>query len=368
MDAVPVDPLAGLLSALGLSEQAQDPITRALLLLCLGMLLAGLVDLALRLFRRVVAERTRITLDELVIDHLRRPVVMTVLFAGVWYATLALQVGTVAERALGSALATIAIVLWTWSLFGLARHALQRMAAEAHDRGMVQVRTFPLFDMLAKGLIIGGCAYALMVAWHIDVTAWLASAGVLGIAVGFAAQDTLSNLLAGVVIIADAPYRIGDFLQLESGERGRVTQIGLRSTRLLTQDNVEIIVPNSVMASARITNPSGGGLERERLQVACGVAYGTDLERARAVLLEVARGTEGVIHDDPACAPVVQLRALGESSLDLVVLAWIPRPEHRWVVLDRLNSAIYTRLRAEGIEIPFPQRDLHIRSMPGRGD
>lgn len=302
MDATAVDPLAGLLSALGLSEQAQDPLSRALLLVCLALLTAGLVDLGLRLFRKVVAERTRFTLDELIVDHVRAPVVMTVAFTGVWYAALSLQVGMVAERALGSVLATIAIIRWTWSLFGLSRHALQRLVAQAQDRGMVQARTFPLFDMLAKALVIGGCAYALLVAWHIDVTAWLASAGVLGIAVGFAAQDTLSNLLAGVVIIADAPYRIGDFLELESGERGRVTQIGLRSTRLLTQDNVEIIVPNQVMASARITNPSGGGLERERLQVPCGVAYGTDLEHARAVLLDVARNTEGIIHDDTACA------------------------------------------------------------------
>ena len=123
---------------------------------------------------------------------------------------------------------------------------------------MVRPRTLPIFDIAARSVILCAAAYFVMLAWHIDVTAWLASAGIIGIAVGFAAQDTLANLFAGVFILADAPYKLGDYLVLENGDRGAVVEIGIRTTRLRTRDDVEIIVPNAVMANSRIVNQSGG--------------------------------------------------------------------------------------------------------------
>ena len=116
----------------------------------------------------------------------------------------------------------------------------------------------------------------------------MASAGVVGLAVGFAAKDTLSNLIAGVFIMADAQYKINDLIILDSGERGLVTHIGLRSTRLLTRDDIEITVPNAVMGQAKITNETGGPKPQRRLRVPVGVAYGSDIDLVREILLRVA--------------------------------------------------------------------------------
>jgi MscS family membrane protein len=107
-------------------------------------------------------------------------------------------------------------------------------------------------------VIVVVAVYIIFSAWNIDMTVWLASAGIIGIAVGFAAKDTLANLFSGVFILADAPYKIGGFVVLDTAKRGEVTHIGIRNTRLLTRDDVEITVPNSIMGNTKIINESGG--------------------------------------------------------------------------------------------------------------
>src|SRR5690606_3459540 len=137
-------------------------------------------------------------------------------------------------------------------------------------------RTLPLFELAATLAGVGPATYALLRVWTFDITPWLASGGILGLALGFAARETLANLFPGVSIIADAPYKIGDYLVLESGERGEITRVGMRSTRLITRDDIEITVPNSEMASNRIFNESGGRWQRSRVRVKVPVAYTAD--------------------------------------------------------------------------------------------
>jgi small-conductance mechanosensitive channel len=124
-----------------------------------------------------------------------------------------------------------------------------------------------LFDLVMTVLILAIGAYALLQVWNIDPTSWLASAGIIGIAFGFAARDTRANLFAGFFIIADAPYSLGEYIVLAIGERGFVVNVGIRSTRLRTRDDVAIIIPNSEMANAKIINESAGIRNRYRLRI-----------------------------------------------------------------------------------------------------
>ena len=170
---------------------------------------------------------------------------------------------------------------------------------------IVEERTIPLFDLILTILIIGAAAYALLMVWAIDPTAWLASAGVVGIAVGFAARDTLANLFAGFFIIADAPYKLGDYIVLDTGDRGEITKVGIRSTRLMTRDDVEITVPNSEMANAKIYNESGGRWVKFRIRIKVGVAYGSDVDQVVELLERVASEHDTVCKDprrECACA------------------------------------------------------------------
>jgi small-conductance mechanosensitive channel len=204
-----------------------------------------------------------------------------------------------------------------------------------------------------------------MALWGIDGTAWLASAGVIGIAVGFAARDTLANLISGVSIVADAPYKLGDYIVLDSGERGIVTGLGMRSTRLLTRDDVEVSIPNAVMGNAKITNECGGPGIKHRIRVPVGVAYGTDTSKVVSLLEQLAQDSELLV-DLPT--PRVRMRAFGESALEFELLGWISHSELRGRAVHELLMAIDRRFRDEGIVIPFPQRDLHVRTEVEIGD
>ena len=241
-------------------------------------------------------------------------------------------------------------------------HVVLEMLGRIRDRfAIVEERTIPLFDLVMTIIIIAIGSYALLQVWNIDATAWLASAGVIGIAVGFAARDTLANLFAGFFIIADAPYKIGDYVVLDSGERGEITKVGIRSTRLLTRDDVEIIIPNSVMANSKIVNESGGRWLKYRIRIKVGVAYGSDVKQVVNVLETVA-GEHPTVCRDPK--PRVRMRGFGDSSLDFELLCWIERPVQRGLITHELYMAIYNAFARHNIEIPFPQRDVWVREIP----
>ncbi|MFW6080406.1 MAG: mechanosensitive ion channel family protein [Desulfosalsimonas sp.] len=243
-----------------------------------------------------------------------------------------------------------------------ASYVALEVLGKIQDRfSLVEERTLPLFDLIFTVGIIAVGAYALLQVWDVDATAWLASAGVIGIAVGFAAKDTLANLFAGFFIIADAPYKLGDYVVLDSGERGEITKVGIRSTRLLTRDDVEVTIPNSVIANAKIMNESGGRWMKYRIRIQVGVAYGSDVHQVVEVLEATAGGHPKVCLDPPAR---VRMRGFGDSSLDFELLCWIERPVLRGVVAHELYMAVYDALNSHGIEIPFPQRDLWVRKVP----
>jgi MscS family membrane protein len=259
----------------------------------------------------------------------------------------------------------VAIFLWSVAAARFMQLIVAVLSRDQSRFTLIQDRTLPLFNNLLVIVVVALALYFVFLAWNIDVTAWMASAGILGLAISFAAKDTLANLFAGVFILADAPYKLGDFIVLESGERGEVTHIGIRSTRILTRDDVEITVPNSIMGTAKITNEAGGPHERYRIRVKVGVAYGSDIDKVHAVLVDEALNHPEVCKTP---APRVRFRAFGDSSLDHELLCWVEKPVLRGRVAHALHTAVYKRFLKEGIEIPFPQREVHIKTAPAPVD
>ena len=194
----------------------------------------------------------------------------------------------------------------------------------------------------------------------LPVTAIFASAGVVGVAVALAARETLANFFGGVSVILDRPFRTGDFIVLDSGERGEVIEIGLRSTRILTRDEILICVPNSVITNVKIVNESAP-LPRFRVRIKVGVSYGTDINRVEEVLMAVAREND-LVAKEPE--PRVRFRSFGDSSLDFELLCWAKRPHDKGRLIHTLNGGIYRAFGPAGIIIPFPQRDIHLEPPP----
>lgn len=340
----------------------QRPAVRALLTLAVATVLAVLLDVVGARVMLRIARKTESDLDDRLVTHLRRPIGLTVLFAGAWYAIIGLSPPEQARFLLEGTLVTLGTVTWVLAGMRVVSDVLAHL--ERHASTAVQPATRPLFDLVSRVVFFGAGVYFVMLAWRIDVTAWLASAGIVGIAVGFAAQDTLANLIAGLSIMIDRPYKIGDYLVIDGTVRGRVTAIGMRSTRMLTRDDVEVTIPNAQMASAQIVNESGGPLERERVAAVVGVSYGSDIDQVRRVLIECARACSDIVLDDPLVAPRVRFREFGDSALIIALLVWIPQPELRGKVLDELNTLILKKFRAEGIDIPFPMRTVVMQQQP----
>jgi small-conductance mechanosensitive channel len=345
--------------------RAQDWLTRpwvlALLVLILAVLSARLVDALICRGLRRLTRRTKTEIDERLIDVLHRPIFFSVILVGVWAAVLIVDVEPWLFRLVMSLLKTVAIVLWTVSLLRVCTAVLEGLSRLSERVAWLDARTLPLFDNLAKLMLFAGAIYLLLSAWNLSVGPWLASAGVLALAISFAAKDSLANLFGGLFVIMDAPYKIGDFINLDSGERGRVIKIGLRSTRLLTRDDVEITVPNAAIAVSKIVNESGGPHEKTRVTALAGVAYGSDVDHVREVLQRAAESVEFAAADP---APRVRFKEMGDSALIFRVLCWVEEPVLRGQCLDALNTAIYKALNAEGISIPFPQRDVHLIPTP----
>ena len=310
------------------------------------------------------ARHTKTDLDDKFIELMHRPLFISVVLIGLAMATRRLPLPDYPTWITLSLIKTIAIFVWVgfgFKFIGLLLTFLSRL----EDRfQLVQSRTVPLLKNVGVVVLAGAGVYFFFLSWSIDVTAWLASAGIIGIAVGFAAKDTLANLFAGMFILVDAPYKVGDFINLDSGERGRVTDIGLRSTRLLTRDDIEITIPNAVMGNSKIINESGGPHEAERMRIPVGVAYGSDIDLVRETLMEIASHHEEICNDPE---PRVRFRAFGNSGLDFELLAWIDEPLLRGRLRDAINCEIYKAFAERGIEIPFPKRDVYIREMPRLG-
>lgn len=334
---------------------------RALVIVLASFLIAWIFKRFIITTLRRLTAKTKTTIDDHLIDLLHNPIYISVILLGFALAINILNLADAAEFIAFSVLKTIALIIWSLLLLRATRLVLRHIALNDSRINMLHSKTLPLFENIANILIFIFAIYIIFSAWSVDMTAWLASAGIVGIAVGFAAKDTLANLFSGVFILADAPYKIGDFVVLDSGERGEVTHIGIRSTRILTRDDVEVTIPNSVMGNTKIINESGGPNEKYRIRIAVGVAYGSDIDLVRAILMDIAMANDSICSDPE---PRVRFRTFGASSLDFELLGWIDEPVLRGKVIDSLNCQIYKRFIKEKIEIPYSKQDLYIKELP----
>ena len=196
-------------------------------------------------------------------------------------------------------------------------------------------------------------------AFGIPVTAIFASAGIVGMAIALAARETLANFFGGVSIFMDRPFRAGDYIVLDNGDRGEVKAVGMRSTKIQTRDDIMITIPNSVITNGKVVNQSRPN-PHFRVRVKLGVAYGSDVDRVEQILMELAERNELAIASPE---PRVRFRRFGDSSLEFELLCWAARPHDRGRLIHTLSRDIYKKFNEEGIVMPFPQRDVYLHKV-----
>ncbi|RLM84075.1 mechanosensitive ion channel family protein [Halobellus sp. Atlit-38R] len=311
----------------------------------------------LRVARRYVSN-TSTEYDNIVISSLRAPLVITAALVGVYVLTqvpavrssVLLDAQTL-DVAFGKPSLSVIVLVWAYA----ANEVVNRLVAAVNEEGG-RFDFAPVFSNVWTLSVLLGSAGTLLWLWGIEITPLLGAAGVAGIAVGFAAKDTVANFFGGIALYFDDTYKIGDFIVLDDGTAGTVVKVGVRSTTLLTRDEVMVTVPNATLNAAKVTNESAPQ-RRRRVRVPIGVAYGTDIDAFEELAVDVA-AAESLVLDSPK--PRARFRSFGDSALQYELLCWVNGPTRRRRAQHELNRSLYKALNDAGIEIPYPKREVTV--------
>ncbi len=321
-------------------------------------ILAKIIDLVLIRSLRRVAARTKMHFDDFLISFFHRPLLITIVLFGVLHACGVKPdlPGMMALIIPSGSKSLILIVWWAAISSSLGKTDIKE-ASRIFGGRTIDPDIFLLFKNVSRILLLFFTILWILLIWKVNLAPLFASAGIVGIAVALAAKDTLANFFGGISVFMDRAYKVGEYIILESGERGEVVEVGIRSTKILTRDDVMITVPNGIMANSKIINESAPQ-PRFRIRLDIGVAYGTDLDMVEDLLLLVADGNNQVVKQPP---PRVRLRTFGDSALNFQLLLWVRDPREKGRQTHLLLKEVYRVFNENGVSIPFPQRDVYIR-------
>jgi small conductance mechanosensitive channel len=248
--------------------------------------------------------------------------------------------------------AIIILVVGLWVAKKVKACFVQVLQKKEVDPTLVGFFSSLLYGALAVFVVIAAISKL-----GIQTTSFVAVIGAAGLAVGLALQGSLSNFASGVLLILFKPFQAGDFIKA-GGEAGVVVEVGILTTELKTPDNVKIIMPNSSILGGAITNISAH--PTRRVDMVVGVGYGDDLNKAKQIMEDILEADERVLKDP---AVTIAVSNLGESSVDFVVRPWVKSADY-WALKFDFTKAVKEKFDAEGVSIPFPQRDIHVFQEP----
>ncbi len=322
-----------------------------------------------------IAARTRTEIDDQLVDAVGRVLRMTIVAWTTWRVVGFWQPVLGTEGADGQWVPYARQPAdWVWGIWivvvfiplssfvGNLLRAFEKRIVSRRDRTMLDETAWPMINRAIRFTIIALGVLLAMTYLGIEIAPFLAGAGVVGLALSLAAKDTLSNLIAGVLLIMDRPFQVGDRIELwsaprETGTWGDVIEIGLRATKIRNPDNLVVVVPNNEIMRRDIINytMSGAGI-RLRIPFAC--AYESDIECAKRLLVAEALQVQGV-ENDPL--PIVIVRGFGPSEVKLELRVWIEQARERRRIADEITEHAMIAFAKAGVEIPYPKRELYIR-------
>jgi MscS family membrane protein len=346
-----------------LPEPLDNPLGAFILSVILWTFIAFGLYYFIKLVLIEVAKKTKTMLDDNIIQIIRTPFLFIIILFGACQSIFKLNLSLGLQVSINQLSLFIYVVVGVYMIYRVFDEVLEEVTIKkGGNTSLFGSVLRPVFRKIGiTVIIIGGLIFGLSVI-GIEVTALLAGAGVLGLVIAFAAQDTLSNFFSGIHLLLDRPFKIGDVIYLETGEYCRVENVGMRSTKLYSIfDHELIILPNNAVANQKIINIVKPDKKiRKKIQV--GVAYGSDLKKVSQILYDATMSHPNIVKDK-GFEPQVRLANFGESSLDFTINLWIDEVMNQWRVLGDIRAEIDTRFRKDHIEIPFPQRTVWLKSM-----
>lgn len=317
-------------------------------------LLAKILLWLFSFYLRKIAHKTKTKIDDLIFDNTRKPLFYLIGVYGLKLALLNLEINGIWSKIISTLMAVVFIfilsrvldiIIETWG-YGFAKQT----------KTNIDEVLLPLFHRASKVIFVIILLMWILHLWSIDITPYLAGVGIGGVVLGLALQDSLKNVFGGVSLILDKSFNLEDTIQLESGELGRIQEIGLRSTKLLTPDNELIFIPNGQLANMRIRNLAQPN-PKLRKTVDFSVEYDTEVDKVKKVALQAVKKIEGV-YDDPA-ADIIFVE-MGDYGLKFKARFWVDwnKGYDKWV---EATGLIYGALQKAKIGIPYPTHTVHLK-------
>ena len=343
-----------------LHELSQYQLGQRFSLIVVYAILAKVADLFIDHLLIRIANRTHFEADEHFIELVHRPICLSIFLIGLFHACLIEPVPSPPwDMILPNVVKTLILMVWWVSLIreitAMNENNMSWVLEKIDKTHFYMIKNISRIVILFTGILWG------LVIWKVNLTPLFASAGIIGIAIALAAKDTLANFFGGIALFVDAAYKVGDYIILDSGERGEVIEVGIRSTKIKTRDDIMITVPNSIMSTTKIINQSAPE-PRYRIRIDVGVGYDSDLRQVEKTLLSVAEENNALAKKPE---PRVRVRGFGDSSINFQLLVWVQDPRHRGLETHNLLKMIHIAFQEQNIEIPFPQRDVHLKEVQG---
>ena len=326
---------------------------RFLFILLVSFIIAFLSRLIVKKVLKPLAQKTKTKIDDLIIKNLSSIIFYIVIVLGLKIGVQHFEFKTTIFNSLiNSILIFIICILMIRIINDFSQHWLMEWAYKT--KSTADDRLIPIVVKIIKVIVIVLAVIFACDAWKIDISPLLATAGIAGIAVSLAVKDSLNNIIGGIQLVLDKTFKVGDKVQLESGEMGVILDIGLRSTKLKTYDNEMIYIPNGYLANAKIKNYTMPDLSI-RVNVNFGVEYGSDTEKVRKVVLNAVKSIDSVLEEP---APQVQFLKMSDFSLDFIARAWVKNYGDAYSTKLRMTDEIYSGLSKANIGIPFPTQTI----------
>jgi len=307
---------------------------------------------------RTFAAKTKTELDDKILDAITNPLWFIVILFVLDFFVQKYLPNAYAHNIIFSLIAVLAAII----LYRLAKIIIFDVIGPTRS-SLIDARTMKtallVFQNITLAVVIVFTLSYILSLWGVDVTPLLASAGIAGLAIGLALKDPLENLFFGLMLALDPAFRVGDIVEI-GGTVGEVREIGLRNTKILTFSGDIVTLPNSDIANSRVLNHNFP-TDKVRVTIRVGVSYGSDPEKVKKTLLDVAKSSEYVL-DDPASTALFM--DYGESALMFELRFWTLQPK-KLSALDDVNSKIWYAFKEKGIEIPYPIREVHLKDGKG---
>ncbi len=301
---------------------------------------------------------TSTDLDDRILLRITPPTSLLVISAGLYLAVKSLPLPEMAHIGASGALFIITIAILTNIVYRSLDEVLVWYSGRLSERGSngLDKQILPLVEKLATIFLVVTALIIILKHFNYDILSLVTALGIGSLAIGLAAKDTIANMISGFTLMIDRPFRLGDRIQLSSGQSGDVQDIGLRSTKIKTLDNQLLIIPNSELCNTILTNQAFPDL-RAKGRINIGVAYGSDVDQVKKLLVQAALDVPEVLRDPP---PEAFFTSFGDSALILALFFWVDEYTKTFATTDKINTLIISRLGAEGIVIPYPTSTVHI--------